>query len=272
MSQLSLLGCGSSGGGGFAGILDAYSSNLAGAYDINRRLLGSYNGPLIKLRKASGGESDFSPLASGWLDVAGITTWAGVSPLFLVTQYDQSGNGRHRTQATAGSQPPVDLTSGPDNRVRYNTGAGLYSLGAGTMGAAHTGATTLVQIQNVNGALFYRSDSLADAGGEDIIVISRSPATSIYVQWDNTGNVGTAVTGISGWMVSTARVQSTATKVRQLTNAGSSTDNPGSMTINWDRMKSSSGFYGSAFMAWTRGLSDAEMDALHADFRTLYNL
>jgi len=68
------------------------------------RLLTSYTGPLVRLRRASdNAEQDFSAAANGWLDPAAVAAWAAGNA-FVVTRYDQTGNSRHVTQATAGSQ------------------------------------------------------------------------------------------------------------------------------------------------------------------------
>jgi len=52
---------------------------------------------------------DFGYGANGVLDVAGITIWLGVGTPRVVTFYDQTGNGRHYTQAAFSRQPLLDL-------------------------------------------------------------------------------------------------------------------------------------------------------------------
>ena len=67
-----------------------------------RRLVPDYAGPAIRVRSSGAVESDINFLASGELDY---TTLNAVAAPTLVTMYDQTGNGFHLTQATAGSQP-----------------------------------------------------------------------------------------------------------------------------------------------------------------------
>lgn len=103
-SQMMLLGCGSS-GSGFAGALDAYTTDLAGAWSVSRRLLTSHTGSLIRIRRSSDStEQDIGFNGQGALDTAAIASFVGANNAFVVTIYDQSGAGRHFTQATAASQ------------------------------------------------------------------------------------------------------------------------------------------------------------------------
>ena len=44
---------GALGGPAFVGALDAYASGLAGAWSVSRRLLTSYSGPLVRVRRSS---------------------------------------------------------------------------------------------------------------------------------------------------------------------------------------------------------------------------
>lgn len=85
-------------------------SNIAIAYST-RRLLTSYAGNLIRLRRDSdNGESDFGYDANGDLDIAAVAAWLGGATGYIVTWYDQSGNGVNATQGVAASQPRYDAT------------------------------------------------------------------------------------------------------------------------------------------------------------------
>ena len=69
------------------------------------KLLTSYSGPLVRLRRSTDNvEADFSALSSGWLDPVAIAAWRGAGDAFVVTRYDQTGNTRHVTQSTAANQ------------------------------------------------------------------------------------------------------------------------------------------------------------------------
>lgn len=80
------------------------------AYSL-RRLRSGYSGPLIRVRRSSDNtEQDISAVSTGCgvaLDTSALTTFVGASSAFVKTWYDQSGNARHATQTTAGSQPRI---------------------------------------------------------------------------------------------------------------------------------------------------------------------
>lgn len=75
-----------------------------------QRLVPGYTGPLFRLRRASDGATqDFAPPSGGdYPDRDAIAAWAGGSALTVAILHDQTGNGRHLTQATAASQPGFD--------------------------------------------------------------------------------------------------------------------------------------------------------------------
>jgi len=71
------------------------------------RLLTSYTGPLVRLRRASdNAEQDFSAASNGWVDPASVAAWAA-GDAFVVTRYDQTGNSHHVTQTTVANQAKI---------------------------------------------------------------------------------------------------------------------------------------------------------------------
>lgn len=71
------------------------------------RLLTSYTGPIVRLRRASdNAEQDFSAASNGWVDPASVAAWAA-GDAFVVTRYDQTGNSHHVTQATTANQAKI---------------------------------------------------------------------------------------------------------------------------------------------------------------------
>jgi hypothetical protein len=94
--------------GAFTGAYDAYESSLVHVYEPARRVLTSYTGDLIRLRRDSDdAESDFGYDSDGNLDTAEIQSWLdadGASNAYVVTIYDQV-NGDDIAQATKADQP-----------------------------------------------------------------------------------------------------------------------------------------------------------------------
>lgn len=83
----------------FRGALDAYTANLQTATSISRRLLKSYEGPLIRvINSGTSAETDIYPAEDGWLDEAALlAARTGAEVLYVKTIYDQSGLANHRT-------------------------------------------------------------------------------------------------------------------------------------------------------------------------------
>lgn len=98
----------------FTPLLDGLSSSPLGAWGYVQ-LLSTYTGPLFRLRRDSdNAESDFSAVSGGEPDSAAITAWAAGANLFVVKEYDQSGDTNDLVQATAANQPQftVDAMGG----------------------------------------------------------------------------------------------------------------------------------------------------------------
>lgn len=90
-------------------LLDTYSG-AAAAYSV-RLLDCDYAGSLIRVRRSSdNSEQDIGATANGDLDTATLKTFVGTGGSdngFVVTRYDQSGNGYNATQSTASKQPYI---------------------------------------------------------------------------------------------------------------------------------------------------------------------
>lgn len=136
----------SGGGGGGSLPLDSYSTNLLAAYSVPRRLLTSYTGNLIKIRRSSDDTtSDIGYNGSNELDTTAISTFVGSNSAYIHTIYDQSGNGYNLVMATNAAQMRIvnagtndTLASKP---VAYNS-AGFQSAGYATATfTAYTGTT-----------------------------------------------------------------------------------------------------------------------------------
>lgn len=90
----------------FTGLLDEYPS-AAAAYSV-RRLSSTYEGALIRVREDSGDtEADIGFDANSNLDTAALLAHCGVNSGFVVTWYDQSGNGNNATQTSASLQSQI---------------------------------------------------------------------------------------------------------------------------------------------------------------------
>lgn len=92
--------------GATASLLSTYPG-AAAAYSL-RALNGSYQGPLVRVRRSSDNkEANIYALYNGQLDVNAIQTFCSGTDGFVTTWYDQSGNGNNATQSTAANQPQI---------------------------------------------------------------------------------------------------------------------------------------------------------------------
>lgn len=87
-------------------LLDTYSG-AAAAYSL-RKLSSTYSGNAIRVRRSSdNAEQNIGFDGSGNLDEVALTSFVGAGNGFITTWFDQSGNGRNQTQATANNQPQI---------------------------------------------------------------------------------------------------------------------------------------------------------------------
>ena len=123
-------------------LLDAYP-NAAVAYSV-RKLRGAYTGSAIRVRRSSdNAESDIG-FSGANLDTSSLTSFCSGTNGFVTTWYDQSGNARNVTQATAANQPQI-VSSGS---VMLNNGKpSVYFQDSNDL-LRHTGATSITS-QNV---------------------------------------------------------------------------------------------------------------------------
>ncbi len=140
-------------------------STTTAAYALRIPAGSTYSGPLIRVRRSSdNAESDFSavifPDVSGnrWIDTVALLAFVTSGGGFVTTWYDQSGNGRHATQASLLSQPRIvtagvlDTSNGRPTLVfsgtqcLYATSPSNPLASAFTQNAVGTGAGVLVAL------------------------------------------------------------------------------------------------------------------------------
>lgn len=101
-TQLGLIG---SENFGYLYLLDDYPA-AAAAYSL-RLLRSAYTGSAIRVRRASDNTEQDVGFVNNELDTATLTSFCSGTNGFVKTWYDQSGNGRDATQATASNQPQI---------------------------------------------------------------------------------------------------------------------------------------------------------------------
>jgi len=114
--------------------LDLYpSATLAVSF---RKLKLDYSGSCIRVRRSIDNTEQDIGFSNNYLDTAAMKTFVGLNNAFIVTWYDQSGNGNNVTQATAASQPII-IVLGIINRQNgiacISTTTGLFLTTSGVL-------------------------------------------------------------------------------------------------------------------------------------------
>lgn len=161
-------------------MLDKY---VGAAFAVStRKLRTNYNGPCVRLRRSTdNAESDFGFGPDGWVNTTAIASWLGAGTGFVVTWYDQSGNFKDVTQATASAQP----TWTNSTALMGNRPAMLLS---------STALTRLTRTQDVlpTGATPTTLFSVASRDAVDAIKILFSIGTNIAGNRPSLGSTSTA--------------------------------------------------------------------------------
>ena len=176
-------------------LLDTYPG-AAAAYSL-RKLSSTYNGSAIRIRRSSDNAETDIGFVSNTLDTASLLTFCGVGNGFITTWYDQSGNIKNATQATATNQPRI-VTSGlylgylifdgNDDNLISTTGSSIPWNGST---GAHIVTVTSPNVGLVNGAFdFAATVNVPFTGAWGIIYHTVGPT---FLKWRfGTGEVNNA--------------------------------------------------------------------------------
>jgi hypothetical protein len=173
-------------------LLDLYP-NAAAAYSL-RKLRTAYTGSAIRVRRSSDNtEQDIGFDANGNLDTVSLLAFCGAGNGFVTTWYDQSGNARNATQATAANQPRIVvsgtlLTQGGRPIMRFTSSAQVLNTPSFSLSANRTYLITLYNVTNAIAS--YKVYLGALAGGVDNLVnglIGQFNNSNIINSWVGSG-------------------------------------------------------------------------------------
>lgn len=184
----------------FAGAYDAIP-NITAAYAV-RRLLTSYTGSLLRMRRSSdNAESDFGYDGSGHLDTATIVAWLSGSG-YIVKWYDQSGNGYDAVQTAEASKQPLYVASGQNGRpvLRWDGVDDGLALADSTYldFGASVDFSILVTGKSNGTGYFYAKEAHIASPNLGIIRMSVSGGVGQFLTRKNTGGATTTATGTVG--------------------------------------------------------------------------
>jgi hypothetical protein len=162
----------------FAGPLDAFTADLAGSWSVARRLLSSYTGALLRVRRSSDNtEQDIGFTADGSLDTAALLSFCGANSGFVRTVYDQSGNARNFGQSTAANQPRI-VNAGV---VEVNLGKpALEGIVANNTGLTCASFTARAWIASARLIANFPYSGLVTGATTNIILVAEADASSLF--------------------------------------------------------------------------------------------
>lgn len=133
-------------------LLDLYGNGTA-AYSL-RKLRTAYAGSAIRVRRSSDNAEQDIGFSGNDLDTSALTTFVGANNGFVTTFYDQSGNARNATQATAANQPQIVvsgsvLTQGGKPIMKFTTGSQVLNTASFALSVNRTYVMTLYNQTNL---------------------------------------------------------------------------------------------------------------------------
>jgi hypothetical protein len=175
--------------------LSAISAGSAAAFSL-RKLSCAYAGSAIQVRRSSDNTlSNIGFTANGDLDTASLKTFVGASNGFVVTWYDQSGNGRNATQGTTANQPRI-INAGIIYRqnnmpaVLFSGGLFLTSTLTGVQATTTGNITTANFVMQSNNAVAGTLFSNGDPGANRYNIHTPWSDNSTYFDVGNNGGGG----------------------------------------------------------------------------------
>lgn len=166
----------------FSGILDTYSGASV-AYSLRKLRSGQVNA--IRVRESSGNTEADIGFVGDTLDTAALLAHCGANDGFIVTWYDQSGNGNDATQSTTTEQPrivnagvvevadnglPALLNQGVADNLEMDTGIALSDFSAFYVVDHSVFGSSTSWMSSEAGSDYFRYDETRfnlDAGGVD---------------------------------------------------------------------------------------------------------
>jgi hypothetical protein len=216
-------------------MLDKIQNPAAAAYSF-RKLRDGYTGSAIRVRRSSdNAESDIGFDASGNLNTSALSSFVGSNSAFVVTWYDQSGNGINLTQSTAANQPRIVNTGTVDqmgSRPSQRGDATDFLEGADALG----GSANEVDIFFVTNLYSF----INSANGNTFFGLAETPRFTANMPWsdsniyfDIAGTSAPNRVSISGQMATNTSYQfnlthSVAQNIQRVRKNGSQIGNDGS--------------------------------------------
>lgn len=262
-------------------ILDTVSGAVA-AWSV-RKLRNAYAGNCLRVRRVSDSvEQDIGFLGND-LDTASLTTFAAGGSVLVVTWYDQSGNGKDLTQATAAAQPQIVssgsvLTGSNSKPILRHNGTTSTMASPGTIGLTDRGLLSTIYLsKNTGGTAERFSVNIRSstppggyygyrAGGANRMQLASKTATfvapsdfEIHGAIANGSDANAYRNGGSNVLTTGTFAAAAATGATAWTGAEAGTANFSNVEIH-------------EWVIWATGLTSAQLNAVGNDLETYYSV
>ena len=261
----------------FVGILDSYSSGLAGAWSIAYKLVTDYSGPLVRIRRASdNAELDINALSNGLLDVASLNAFVGGSTWFLRTVYNQQGtSGRNIGNSIASNQPQGAI--GADG-LPYLFGANSGFSSTGLASSLLSISVTETTQWSVGSSAAFVFDMITMRFGSVTERRLSNYSNALISQLATAGTTAQIFGTNTGRYTAILQSKTSGTRVSNGITSGSGTKFADSQTINYMMVGQGGGgntwSQNSAWLSaaiWTRDLGDSDANSLNSAAKSLFN-
>lgn len=135
------------GGGGGPGPLDPYIAGAFGIYGLTR--LVNYSGACLRVRRSSDNTELDIGFSGSNIDSTAMLSFVGAGNGFVVNWYDQSGGGRHLTQATAGNQPQIVFNGAYRGDIYFARSSAQFLATSASTTAGLTGITVFSALRTL---------------------------------------------------------------------------------------------------------------------------
>lgn len=273
----------------FVGPLDAYTSGLRAAHSVTRRLLSTYEGALIRIRRDSDDAAqDIGYNGSNLLDTASIVAFLAGANGFVVRVYDQHSGALHQVQETTANQAAYQAAgfqSGPCfNADGSNDG---YHCSSGVALGGHS--IHLAGKWNISGdALLVEHGASGDGSGfylnagrgtdaDHPHLVNRYPTPGITMSARHAtrvaNNAATIVSYRNGGTAAGVKYRRDGSDVSLTTSGGDAGTATKTTSLNWHRRANGTlpvPGQSSEMVLYDGAQSDADFNAVHGNLRTFY--
>lgn len=216
--------------------LDKNVGTAQAAWSWSRKLRSAWTGSLIRVRRSSDdAEQNISADADNRTDQSAMTAFAAGSDLYLVTMYDQTGNGHDLTQSTAANQPKIAtagvILTGSNGRVRGDFSGGT-SIRLVNTSINITQPDTIVSVFRVNtwtsNRRVWDGTTSVEEGRQNLYLSASSP--DIRLGTAGTSGIINSTLTLGTWGIVRAYLNGASSEL-QVNNGTATTGNAGSIKL-----------------------------------------